>query len=202
MGRLDVTAIRQRQIVEAAFKVFSENGFHNTTVADIAAELDLGHSTIYRYFPNKLEIASAVIEDVISQVAAVLVIEPPENITTLEQYREELTGIGNRLFDFLEANPNLHQFLFLEALQIDESITRKILEAMERFASFTQTYLENGIRQGFLKPDTHPYQAAYAINGMVIITAWRLCGTPAINGETKKAWSETIIGMMLDGMGA
>ncbi len=202
MGRLDVSAIRRRQITDAAFKVFSEKGYNNTTVADIASELDLGHSTIYRYFDNKLEIAASVIDDVVLQAAGALDVESPESTTTLEQYREVLTRIGDRLFDFLGDNPRLHRFMFFEAMQIDESITEKIDAAFARFASFTESHLRNGIERGFIRPETHPREAAYAINGMVWEAARGLSREPDVTEDARSAWSGRIVGMILDGLGA
>ena len=60
MARIDVAAIRTKEILDAAYKVFSEKGYHDAGIADIAAELQIGHGTIYRYFKNKADIAWSV----------------------------------------------------------------------------------------------------------------------------------------------
>lgn len=200
MARLDVSTIRRQQIIDAALEVFSEKGYHNTTVADIASELELGHSTIYRYFDSKLDIASSLIEEVIAQATEALSMQPPGSITTVEQYRESLLRIGNRFFDFLGDNPRLHRFLFFEAMQIDETITKKINDAFTLFASFTESQLKNGIKRGFIKPNAHTREASFAIQGMVWEAAKRLSDMPNITEESKSAWSVTIIGLMLDGL--
>jgi AcrR family transcriptional regulator len=44
--------IRQ-QIINAAVGMFSEKGFHNITMKQIAREVGIGDATIYKYFPNK-----------------------------------------------------------------------------------------------------------------------------------------------------
>ncbi|MBU1669606.1 MAG: TetR/AcrR family transcriptional regulator [Actinobacteria bacterium] len=201
MARVDISSIRRSQITEAAFGVFSEKGYGNTTVADIASKLDLGHSTVYRYFDNKLDIASSVIDEVLSRTMDALSMEPPEKIASLAEYREALMRIGSRLFDFLGDNPRLHRFIFFEGLQIDESITARIDDAFSAVASYTESHLRNGIARGFISGDVHPREAAYAVNGMVWEAARRLCLEPEITGEAKAAWSETVVGMMLDGMG-
>lgn len=197
-----MSAIRREQITDAAFKVFSEKGYNNTTVADIAAELDLGHSTVYRYFESKLDIASTIIDEVIVEAMQALSMESPDMITSLEDYRQALSRIGVRFFDFLGDNPRLHRFLFFEGMQIDPSITRKINEAFDTIASYTESHLRNGIKRGFLDSGIHPREAAYAINGMVWEAAVRLSALPEVTEQSKAAWSETIIGMILDGLGA
>src|SRR5581483_1391867 len=40
----------RREIIDAAFTCFAENGYHATGIADIAARLGIGHGTFYRYF--------------------------------------------------------------------------------------------------------------------------------------------------------
>lgn len=200
MARVKISDIRRREIIEAATKVLSDKGYHNTSIADIAAELDVGHGTLYRYFKNKLDIASCVIDEVIKKVTGVVLAEPPGDLNTLDDYREQLERIGNRFTNMLKDNPKAHRILFYESYNIDETITEKINDVVELFASFTEMYLKTGVERGYLKPDIHTREAALAINAMLLESARRLCREPEITEESKKAWMETIIGLMLDGL--
>jgi AcrR family transcriptional regulator len=200
MARVKISDIRRREIIDAAYKVFSDKGYHKTGIADIAAELEMGHGTLYRYFKNKLDIATSVIDDIIARITEVVTAEPAQEITTVEEYRERLVRIGGRFFDLLEKNPDAHRILFYESLNIDESITRKVNALFDLFASMTEVYLRNGIDRGFLKPEIHIHEAAYAINAMLFEAARRLSQAPEIDEDAKKAWSDTIIGLMLDGL--
>ena len=47
---------RRQQILDAAFKCFSENGFHQTTMQHICRAADLSPGAVYRYFSSKEEI--------------------------------------------------------------------------------------------------------------------------------------------------
>lgn len=201
MARIDITDIRRRQIIDAAFKVFAEKGYHNATMADIATELEVGHGTLYRYFKNKLDIASGVIEDIIEKISEIVIDLPPESVKSLDDYAERLDEIGDRFFQLLENNPDMHRFLFYEALAIDESVTRKINAAFMLFGSYTEMYLRNGIKRGFLKPDIHTHEASLAINAMLFEASRRLSLTEAIDEESKRAWSETIKRFIIEGFG-
>ncbi len=47
---------KYHQILESAIKVFAQNGFHNSTVSQIAKEAGVADGTIYLYFKNKDDI--------------------------------------------------------------------------------------------------------------------------------------------------
>ena len=53
--------IRQA-IVDSAFDLFSERGYHRTTLQDIAEFAGVGVSSLYSYFPSKLHLLYAVFE--------------------------------------------------------------------------------------------------------------------------------------------
>lgn len=54
-------ATRQR-LVEAAQKMFAENGFQHCTMKDIITAADVGYGTAYVYFPNKDTLFCEVID--------------------------------------------------------------------------------------------------------------------------------------------
>jgi AcrR family transcriptional regulator len=51
---------RRRQVIAAAWDCFTENGYHETTVRDIAQRMKTSTGVIYRYFKGKDEILEAV----------------------------------------------------------------------------------------------------------------------------------------------
>jgi len=50
-------------IPEAALAVFTRKGYHETTIADIAAELGLSRATLYQYFESKEQIFVRVLDE-------------------------------------------------------------------------------------------------------------------------------------------
>jgi AcrR family transcriptional regulator len=51
---------RRDEIMVAAKKVFAHNGFHATTIADIAKEAGLAYGSVYQYFDSKEELFDAL----------------------------------------------------------------------------------------------------------------------------------------------
>src|ERR1700678_1007758 len=54
---------RRQQILDAALRCFSRDGFHNTTTADIARESGVSHGALYLYFATKDEVILALADD-------------------------------------------------------------------------------------------------------------------------------------------
>ncbi|MBC7248520.1 MAG: TetR/AcrR family transcriptional regulator [Actinobacteria bacterium] len=63
---------REKQIKQAALRLFSRRGFHHTTIADIAEEAGLGKGTIYWYWRSKEELAFALVEDMLDAFLALI----------------------------------------------------------------------------------------------------------------------------------
>jgi AcrR family transcriptional regulator len=63
-------AARRQQILEAARTCFLRNGFHQTSMQDVIREAGLSVGAVYRYFPSKNELITALAESVIVQIRA------------------------------------------------------------------------------------------------------------------------------------
>src|ERR1700712_3670618 len=54
---------RRQQILDAALRCFSRDGFHNTTTADIVRESGVSQGSLYLYFTTKDDMVLALSED-------------------------------------------------------------------------------------------------------------------------------------------
>jgi AcrR family transcriptional regulator len=79
----------REQIVEGAFKLFHERGWHATTVADIAAAADIAPRTFFAYFPSKEAVVFYDFEPVFASVKAT-VEQRPEGETAIDALRRWL----------------------------------------------------------------------------------------------------------------
>lgn len=53
---------KYNRILEAAYKLFNEKGYYNTTTADISKEAEVATGSVYAYFEDKKDIYIRVIE--------------------------------------------------------------------------------------------------------------------------------------------
>lgn len=67
----DNTAIRRKQVLDAARERFAADGFHGSNMAAIAktARMSVGH--IYHYFENKEAIIAAIVEDDLARMLGI-----------------------------------------------------------------------------------------------------------------------------------
>ncbi|MEC3974436.1 TetR/AcrR family transcriptional regulator [Amycolatopsis sp. H20-H5] len=66
-------ADRRQHILTSAWKCFSRNGFHATSIDDVIAETGMSSSAVYRYFRSKDEIIDATTEEGFTRVRGIFV---------------------------------------------------------------------------------------------------------------------------------
>jgi hypothetical protein len=126
----------------------------------------------------------------------------PREPNTLEEYREQLETIGDRLFELFKSYPQISRVLFYEAFGInDESMQKRIRDIFDLFGKFTAMYLENGVRKGYLRRDLHIKETALAVNAALFEACRRVVSSEDPD-RAVKVWKETIITLMLEGMKA
>lgn len=199
MASPDRTARRRQEILDAALVVFADKGYHGAGIADIAAELNIGHGTFYRYFKNKLDIFNAVLGRIMGEIMAVLTREPPTT-NSLEEYREQLHRIGTGLFEVFADLRNI-RIVFFEAMAADPEVRDGVMNALDLSANLTRTYLENGVRKGFLRADLDTEVASKIINAVIFEGAKQVLRAPDPKSEGQR-WVNHGVRLMLDGVGA
>ena len=62
--------LRRTEILEAAVKVFAAKGFHNATVAEIAAASGFAIGTLYQFFESKEQLYTAMLTEKLAMMYA------------------------------------------------------------------------------------------------------------------------------------
>ncbi|MCU4433987.1 TetR/AcrR family transcriptional regulator [Acinetobacter bereziniae] len=169
----------QAEILEAAFLEFSERGYHQTAISDIAKRLGIGHGTFYRHFENKRDILQHVISDTMQKIMALLTGEnAPQAVKNIEEYREQCQRISERLRAFAQENPLTLKLVLLEATSIDAEMTQFIQNLMHMAGMLTADYLEHGVEQGFFRENLDCENTGHNIIGMIMNGALRFLANP------------------------
>ncbi|MEV0231983.1 TetR/AcrR family transcriptional regulator [Nonomuraea sp. NPDC050786] len=88
--------VKRRAILDAAIKVFTDQGYARTSVDAIAAVAGVGKQTVYSHFGDKEQLFLAAIQEARSSVG-VTPAEPP--IAFSGDPREDLVVLGERILD-------------------------------------------------------------------------------------------------------
>jgi AcrR family transcriptional regulator len=192
---------RREAIVDAAHAVFARKGYTAAGVADLAAELGIGHGTVYRYFDNKRDVAAAVLDRALERIAQVIAAEPADRTDTLAGYRAQVERIGQRLLELFTTDRALGRLVFVDLAAVDEPMRDRLRSAYDLFAEYTAAYLRNGVGKGFLRAGLDVQTTARVVNAMVFEGAAEVsrADDPEAVG---RHWVDAVTALMFDGLAA
>lgn len=101
-GRPPSTDARQR-IEDAALELFSQRGFHNVRLDEVAREARASLQTIYRYYGDKQALLNACITTWTDRLARRMA----DHLTGIETYRDRLRKVFWVVLDFFERYPKV-----------------------------------------------------------------------------------------------
>ncbi|WP_312966495.1 TetR/AcrR family transcriptional regulator [Acinetobacter gerneri] len=190
----------QNEIIHAAFLEFSERGYHQTAISDIAKRLGIGHGTFYRHFENKRDILEKVIVDTMLKINQLLSGEnAPQAVNNLQEYRLQCERIAEQFIEFARENPRTLKLILLEATSIDTEMTRYIQNLLEVSGLMTANYLQNGVQLGFLRENLDVNATGHAIIGMITNGALLFLANPN-DIDALRRYAQSIIELIVTGM--
>ncbi len=107
----------RREILEAASRLFVEEGYHGLTMRRLAERIEYSPTTIYLYFKDKDELLQAVCDEAFSQLAGTLDRLQRAPGAPLGRLREGL----RTYVDFGLANPDQYAATFLRPIQAEKT---------------------------------------------------------------------------------
>src|SRR5690349_11194844 len=106
------------RLEEAALDLYTERGFDQTTVAEIAERAGLTERTYFRHFADKREVLFGG-QDALIELVTTHVAEAPDSASPIDMVRGALRGVGEMLADrraharrrqaVINANPGLQE---------------------------------------------------------------------------------------------
>jgi AcrR family transcriptional regulator len=143
---------RRAQLTQAAFEVFTDRGYRNCSVADIATAAGLSAASFYNYFTNKRDILDAAIDFGFEQFGPQL--SPPTELAdSLDEFLDAITSPLRELYSLSVANSKLISLMAFDAPAIDDAVAQRVGKVFNSFARSTQRQIEHGVEMGYLRPD-------------------------------------------------
>lgn len=150
---------RQKEILQAASRVFRRKGLHATGMRDIATESAMHVGNLYYYFQNKQELLAFCQEQTLSGL-----------MDLAEQIRRQPWQADEKLFRLITGHvvrlndemPGSLAHLEVEALE--DPWRKEILKQRNRYESVLRQIIQEGIKRGLFR-SLDPGVAAKAILG-------------------------------------
>lgn len=138
---------RRMELVDAALRLFAEQGFRGTTIADIAAATGTAHGLVYHYFRSKEELLAAILErySFLPQLRALLAVSPTRPAS------EVLTEIAVGFSRMLDARPELLRLVVTES-QTNPIVAEALAQITDEGLALLVGYLGARVTAGELRP--------------------------------------------------
>ena len=154
----------RQDLLNAARRVLSRNGFHRTKILDIAGEAGLAVGTFYLYYPTKEALFLEMVENAVRLLKAE--IDRLESVAT-DPIQRARAGCET-FFHFAQQNRDLFRIVFGHGATFHNVVH----QAQELFISGVAANVVNGMRTGVFRPN-RPDVVAQAFIGMLIqVVSW------------------------------
>jgi AcrR family transcriptional regulator len=159
-------AARRRQILDAASRCFVRNGFHATSMQDVLKEAGLSAGAVYRYFPSKAAIVTAIAEETVRDV--IRVIEDNTGVEPVPPLEDTMA----RVLDAVDAhtgpqgNARIAIQVWAEALR-EPALADLVQVSYARIRSSFVELAKRAQEAGRIPADADPEHAGTVLFGMV-----------------------------------
>ena len=133
-----------RQIVEVAERLFRQIGFQRTTLADIARELHMSKSNVYRFFAAKSGINEAVCLDLLGRIEAEAEKIAASRGTAAQRMRNLVASVEKAHSKLYMSDRKLHE-LIAAAITENWTVMRK---HNQRMAGILEQIIASGMAAG------------------------------------------------------
>ena len=163
---LELLETRRNEIANAAYELFSQNGFMNTSVEEVANALGIDKRTLYNYIEKKEDLLYLVFCHFLPLVTQAVT----EKIKQVEDPEEKLKIA---ILTDLDCTAKLQNFVMLvsrELRYLDKDSIQSTLELIKNNFQVFENILGEGIDRGVFKP-CNPSIVTYLIKAQIHMLA-------------------------------
>jgi TetR/AcrR family transcriptional regulator, fatty acid metabolism regulator protein len=142
---------KYQRILEAAVRVFAEQGFFQSTISQIAREAGVADGTIYLYFKNKDDILVQFFSYKAKQVFDLF----REEVSKAENSVEKLRNLVRRHLDEFQRDKNMAIVYQAETHQNSRSAEPQIREMSKMYQDIVSEIVEQGQADGSMRKDLY-----------------------------------------------
>jgi TetR/AcrR family fatty acid metabolism transcriptional regulator len=163
---------KRRRILDAAVHVFAQKGYFAARVSEIASRARVADGTIYLYFQNKEDILVSLFDDVMAEHVE----KGRQEVAAAHGIAAQLLVIARHHLRLLGSNRDLGVVFQVELRQSTKFMKRFTASWLQDYLSLISSVIEEGQREGILRPDLDKKLATKAFFGAMdeMVTSWIL----------------------------
>ncbi|NLS44277.1 MAG: TetR/AcrR family transcriptional regulator [Firmicutes bacterium] len=158
---------KRGMILAAALMIFSEKGFHGSTIEEIAEEAGVGKGTVYLYFESKTDLFVSLVEERLRELKEIVV----KHLEGLEGAGEKLTESIKLHWKFFNQSKEFVRVILSDLGGLGKELDERTRDARVRFIEVFESIIKEGTETGEFK-EIQPRMAAYAIEGAISFVAF------------------------------
>jgi len=172
MARRSARNTRGR-IISAAWRLFYEQGYENTTVEDIVFESETSKGSFYHYFESKNALLGTLADMFDEKYEALMSQPQPERSAA-----ETLIYLNHELFSMIESTVSLELLAGLLSTQLLTKGEKRLLDRGRYYFRLLRQIVTEGQRSGQLRSDlgANEIVRAYALWERALMYDWCLAG--------------------------
>ena len=186
---------RRKEILEAALRLFSTNGYHNVTMNEIAARAEFAVGTLYKFFSTKEALYRALIAEKLDEYLQewdAAVDWTADEVSIIRESVNAHIRIFNRNLDYVRLYlSEAKSASFSLRAGLEQEMKAKFRGMMDKVAAV----FESGMRKGIFR-QTNPLYMALTLDG--IMDAFLLEGLE--NPEIGTVEADQILDLFFNGV--
>lgn len=199
LSRREREKLRQRQeMLDTALELFSEKGYHNVSMHEIAEKSEFAIGTLYKFFENKEDLYKSLVLEQAKKFHKALLkaIEEPDD--AIEKLRNYVKAKG----EIFRAHVPMIRLYFAEtrgaSFNVMAGLDSEIRELYKQFLHILASVFKSGIKKKRFKKIADPYHLAVALDSLTNAFLFLWLEAPAQHPYPKNP--DTILNILFKGL--
>ena len=176
---------KRRVILDAAIRVFAQQGFHNCRVSDIAAQAGVAYGLVYHYFDSKEQ----MLNELFTQRWSLLLAATEEADREGGTSREKLAAVAGFIIDSYRHDPDLMKVIIVEVTRAANSFGRTHLAEINQAYELVAKIVAEAQAAEEFRDDVSAEFVSLVFYGAIeqLLTRWIFDGVALSDAEAERS---------------
>ena len=139
----------RNHILDAAYRLFSQEGYDATGVAELCASAGVSKGAFYHHFPSKQAVFLALLETWLEHLDQAFA-AARQSASSVEQAVVSMAGMAGNVMNSVEVHPIILLEFWMQAYR-DPTVWQAAIAPYRRYQRYFASLVEDGIAEGSLR---------------------------------------------------